>query len=238
MDSQDLLDRFRQDLSDINLPQLWSDDEVFGYIDEVQKSFVRAIGGIPDSSTPNLAQIAVGVGDLTFKYDTRILKMRSAYRLSDGREVRALNFENMAKEGLRFDGCTGPVQLFVIGMDKDTARYVPIPNVADTLVMVTDRLPIETITADDAPQDLEIDDQHHVHLLKGMKALAYNKQDAETFDKSKSKEFEDKFNAYCTKAFKERERRQHKPRSVTYGGLNVGTYIYPYNRSDSRNDNY
>src|SRR5450631_1099193 len=136
MDTQDLVDRFRSDLADVNNPPLWTDDDIYAYIDEAQSSFVRAVGGIPDSSTPNLAVISVAANDTQFVYDTRILKIRSAYRQSDGREVRVLNFENMAKEGLRFNTppTGGPTQLIVIGMDRNTARYIPIPNVADVLV--------------------------------------------------------------------------------------------------------
>ena len=51
-----------------------------------------------------------------------------------------------------------------------------------------------------------------------MAALAYMKQDAETYDKTKSAEFEARFLGYCDMARKEKERREHKTRIVAYGG--------------------
>jgi len=233
MNSQELVDLFRLDMSDVATPPLWSDDEIFGYADEAQKSFVRAIGGIADSSTPNLAVIPVAVNDVSFLYDARILKIRKAFRQSDGAPVLVMNYENVELQGLKFDGSKGPVQMFVTGMDDGLAYYKPIPSVADTLQMMVDRLPLNTLSLADAPQDLEIPEHHHRHLLKGMKALAYGKQDAETFNKSKSEDFERQFNVYGEKAMRERERRIHKNRSVAYGGLSVGSY--PYLKTTSTN---
>ena len=65
----------------------------------------------------------------------------------------------------------------------------------------------------------QIDVQHHRYLLNWIKHLAHEKQDAETYDRGRSVEFRDKFLAYCGQAKAERERREHKYRTVGYGGL-------------------
>jgi hypothetical protein len=52
-----------------------------------------------------------------------------------------------------------------------------------------------------------------------VKALAYGKQDAETFDRTKQKEFEQKFFGYCDQVQAEQRRARHKPRAVAYGGI-------------------
>ena len=65
---------------------------------------------------------------------------------------------------------------------------------------------------------LEIDEQHHLHLLDGMKRLAYRKEDAETYDRGRADQFDAAFYAYCDQAKAERERREHKYRTIPYGG--------------------
>jgi hypothetical protein len=65
----------------------------------------------------------------------------------------------------------------------------------------------------------DIEEDHHLHLLKWMKSLAYQKQDAETFDKTKSTEAEQAFRNYCLQSKTEWERYKTKVRSVVYGGL-------------------
>ena len=52
-----------------------------------------------------------------------------------------------------------------------------------------------------------------------MVALAYNKQDAETYDKSKAEERAAKFLSYCDQAKTEQGRREHKYRTISYGGI-------------------
>jgi len=74
------------------------------------------------------------------------------------------------------------------------------------------------IVDDTHPLD-EIQDEHHLHLLSWMKYHAYNKQDSETFDRTKAQEAEARFRAYCTQVKAEWERYKHKTRVVRYGGV-------------------
>lgn len=222
MDSQGLVSRFRKDMADETAPFLWSDEEVYGYADEAQRTLVREIGGIKDA-TSSIAQLAVSVNAKSVKFADVILKIKTAYKLSDGREISVINVDDMPGLGIKFDGSTGPLRYLIIGMDDTQAFFHPIPNVADTLQCVIERLPRYTITVDQAPQALEVPEKHHMKLLDGMKAQAYNKQDAETFDKRKAEEFEGLFARYCAKAKAERARREHKPRTVAYGGISMGT---------------
>lgn len=52
-----------------------------------------------------------------------------------------------------------------------------------------------------------------------MKHRAYMKQDAETFDRTKADEFEQRFNTYCEQVKREERRKGFKVRSVAYGGI-------------------
>lgn len=222
MDSTGLVSLFRKDMSDEASPPLWSDDEVFGYADDAQKMFARLTGGIADS-TSALTFIGFDINQADFILDSRILKVRKAYRVSDGSPLAVVNYENMEKECVRFDGKKGPLRTIVIGADEKVAYLLPIPSIADAAQLLVDRLPLSTLTEADEPQDLEIAEQHHRHMLEWMKSLAYQKQDAETFDKSKSTEFENKFRAYCEMSRIEKDKRKHVPRSVNYGGIPFST---------------
>jgi hypothetical protein len=51
-----------------------------------------------------------------------------------------------------------------------------------------------------------------------MKHLAHLKQDAETYDRGRADQFRTEFFAYCDQAKAEREKREHKFRTVAYGG--------------------
>ena len=102
-------------------------------------------------------------------------------------------------------------------MDVNKLRLVAPAVADDTLQAIVYRMPLEDITASSTA--FEIDVQHHRHLLNWMKHLAHEKQDAETYDRGRSTEFRDKFLAYCDQAKAERERREHKYRTVAYGGL-------------------
>lgn len=222
MDSQGVVALFRKDVSDETKPYLWTDDEAFGYLNDAQDTLVREIGGIADSTGP-VTYLPCAVGQPVAKFSPLILKVTGAYLASTGAPIKVLNYENLEREGFRLDGTTGTLRAIVTGMDEGYVTLLDRPAVADTIRLIVERMPRDVIDIDHAPQELEVDERHHRKLIIGMKALAYDKQDAETFDKRKAEEFAGQFRQYCAKAKAERERRKHKPRTVAYGGIQMGT---------------
>jgi hypothetical protein len=215
MDSTELLTQFRSDVVDEELPQLWSDTEVFSYIDSAQKQFCREVGGIADASSP-LTTLAVVMDTEWVAASPLILKVRAAY-LPDGAPIEVVNYEDLVSRGFRLDGRTGPVKMLVIGMEAGRYRLYPKPVASTTVQLVVDRLPLKAIT--DADQKLELQDHHKEGLGLWMRHRAYSKQDAETMDKSKALLLKQEFGAYCAAAKKERDRAKHKTRVIQYGGL-------------------
>ena len=225
MDSTALYTRFRSEMRDEVAPYLWSDLDVYTAMDDAQKMFCRLQGGIQDS-TSSITSIAVTAGDTHVSVSPLILKLRYAYRASDGITLDILNFEDLqyrrspsdygVVSPMRLDSRTGALTGVVVGMDKNKLRLINIPVENETINLIVYRLPLETI--DGADQDLEIDEQHHLHLLIWMKHLAHLKQDAETYDRGRSDLFKANFEAYCEQARLEREKREHKYRAVAYGG--------------------
>lgn len=210
MDSTALHDLFRSDVRDEATPYLWSSAEIYSYIDDAQKMFCRLEGGISDA-TSAVAQVAAVASQPFSTISPKILKIRQLVR-ADGQFIEMLNFEDLCKT----DILTGPLRYAVSGMEPNKLRWVPIPIANETVSMVVYRMPLLAITG--TGQALEIDEQHHRHLLNWMKHLAHQKQDAETYDKGRSDMFRAEFQAYCDLAKHEREKREHKYRTIGYGG--------------------
>lgn len=118
-----------------------------------------------------------------------------------------------------FDGRSGPVSAIVIGLERTKIRIWPVP--AEDVVIETTvfRLPLQPVNNATKSQQLEVDVQHHTHLLRWVKSRAYGKQDSEAFDKTKAREFEQSFLQYCEDSKIEDRRLRHKTRVVAYGGL-------------------
>jgi len=220
-----LLALFRAEVRDEVAPYLWADAEVLAYLDDAQKMFCRLTGGIADASSA-ITQLTATAGDEFLSFSPRILKLRSARLRADGRTLELLNLEDLETSylssdygvhgGYRIDSRPGTVRALVLGMQANSARLVAIPVEDTEIALVVYRMPLEDIAATD--DELEIDEQHHRHLLLWMKHLAHMKQDAETYDRGRAEEFRTGFLVYCDRAKAERERREHKYRAITYGG--------------------
>lgn len=225
MDSTALLKEFRTETRDRVGPNyLWSDAEIYGYMDDAQRMFCRLTGGIADASS-DITQLTAPAGEAFVEVSPLILKFRRVAR-SDGREVEILNIEDLQgssgpadyghRAAVRLDNTQGDVQAVITGIDANKLRLLRVPAADETLSLIVYRLPLTSITG--AGQAIEIDEQHHRHLLLWMRHLAHLKQDAETFDRGRSDTSRLAFIAYCDQAKAERERREHKHRTVAYGG--------------------
>lgn len=219
---------FRRDMNDAVVPYLWSAEEVLAYAADAYSMFFRLTGGISDSSNDDATLVSASAGEPFSDLHPSILTVRDpAYREADGVPVKIINYEDLPVLGDNDYGMAQPrlltlvegeIRYGVIGMEPDKIRWINVPSVAQDIRLSVYRLPLEEITKED--QELtDLASRHHFHLLKWMKALAYQKQDAETFDRSKSRECEADFRTYCAEVKAEWERKKHKPRTVAYGGI-------------------
>jgi hypothetical protein len=226
MDSTELLERFRADVRDVAAPYLWSDEEVFGYMNDAYITYFRRIGGIGDA-TSDITRIDVVADEAFAEISPAILQVRYAYRTSDERAISVINFEDVGKiiqedygvcRPMTISSETGPVSAMIIGMEPNKVRWMKVPEDDDVVQLYVYRIPVEPITELDQ-EFVDLDERHHLHLLKGMKALAYMKQDAETFNPDLAAANDQAFRAYCEESRLEWERYKHKPRTVSYGGI-------------------
>lgn len=229
MTADDLYDLFRSDVVDAVEPYLWSDTEVWAYMNDAYRMFVRLTGGIPDASS-SLTRLNLVAGRATNSVSPLILRFRSAYLLSDGTELKIINEAELPRltasdygqnNPQRRNLLTGKVTHMVTGSDRSASngvvRWVYIPDAADTVQLSVQRLPLDTIGP--RSEFTEIGEEHHEHLMLWMKHRAYGKQDAETFDRGRRDEFGQAFRAYCAEAKVEWNRYRSHNMSVAYGGL-------------------
>lgn len=218
MNSSELLDLFRSEMSDKVEPFLWSDEDVFGYENDAQVMHCRKTDGIADATTLAVTAIAVTPSTDWVDLHPKIIRIRSATRSDTGRDIDIINRDDMPLRRWYFDGALGSVKALVIGMQANKARVFPKSNETVTVNLTVFRLPLVPIS-DAGDQEFEIEEQHHRHLLLWMKHLAYLKQDAETYDRTRAEEFEQKALAYWAKVKEEDRRKAFKVRTVAYGGI-------------------
>lgn len=235
----ELQEEFRAQVKDEDAPYLWSDDEVFRYIVDAQDMYVRLIGGIADETvaaptSAQLGDIPLVVGTAYAAVSPYILRFRRA-KLVTG--LTPILFSNQA--GLRHlrtthddyglqafteifnDADKGEVVAAVLGIKQHQVRWWRVPAVIDSCRVMVFRLPLpRLVDTDDGSPQLEIDEQHHRHLLMWMKHLAYSKQDAEVYDKQAAAKNKEDFEAYCFKARQETERLRFRPRVVQFSDWN------------------
>jgi hypothetical protein len=226
MRSDELYDLFRADVVDDVSPYLWSDTEVYRYMNDAYFMFVRLTGGIPDVES-RATSIPIVAGERDAELDASVLRIREAYLESNDHELRIINaqdLEELTREDYgiirNMNNFTDPgeVRYMVIGMQDQLVRWVQVPAEDDTARLIIERLPFDQITCGGQSFD-GVREEHHYHLLKWMRHLAYRKQDADSFNLVKSDQEEAAFYAYCRMAKNEKDRRRHKVRVVSYGGL-------------------
>ena len=212
MTTTELLALFRSEVFDLELPYLWSDALIYGYIDDAQKQFCRDTNGIADSRS---FTITIVPGTEWYTFDTKILKLRDAVVRGTGIPMPIISVEKMEETRMRFDGTVGSTRALISGLEEYTLRSWPVPNEAATIELRTFRLP-ETV---DVGDDLEIPEQHQRNILHWVKHRAYSVQDSETFDKGAADRYRKLHDDYCIRARSEQNRIRRPVSNVAYGGI-------------------
>lgn len=235
MELQRLISHFRDQVSDKAAPYLWDDDEALLFAIDAQDMLVRKIGGISDMTVPaasdpdslRLHDLVLTANEPYTAFSPYILRVRSARLVTAKRNVNIIAEGDVAMQRTNDYGFVwtqvldddevGQVDAGVIGIIDGQLRWFKVPEENDSCRLHIYRLPYPRIVQQE--DDLEIDEQHHLHLTMWMKYLAYSKEDAETYDKTLAETNRRAFLAYCDTARDEKDRQRFKPRIVQYGGL-------------------
>lgn len=228
MTADELHDQFREDVKDTAKPYFWSPAEVFGYMDDAYKMFVRLTGGIADF-TSNISRVDIVAGEAVGALDKRILRVMEAYRLSDAGKITVVNQTDMTfasgndyglTRQLYADTTPGAVRYMVIGLERGKCKWVQVPDADDVAQLHIYRLPAKKIDAGEGDFEFdEIGEEHVPNLTLWMRYRAYRKADADSFGAGLADEFKAQFQEYCDMTKAEWERYKAKPREVIYGGL-------------------
>jgi len=234
--------RFRTDVDDaVGGSQgedfLWSDEEIFEYMDEAQRVFVRRTHLLRKAFpfTPTLTSLAFTASGATgfLSNSPKIIKTLNARMTTNANAdpLTVVSFEElntgffMRDYGLIFtgdwQGKTGPARFLVTNMQEDMYRLVPIPTIDDVLELIVEHLPLNDVTeASTVLEVTEREDQKTILLL--MKSLAFLKQDADVYDKELSEKFEAAFERKAEDRRREIRRQRFRAGSIKYGGIPLG----------------
>lgn len=213
MISDTLLDHFRSQMFDTVEEYLFSDEEIFRWMDDAQRMFCRLTQGISDVTNPLVVQIPVVTGQAYAQMHEKILRVRRASLASTGHWLDIKNIDDFG----RLDDSQGPIYSMIIGLEPQVVRWYHVPAQDDMVNLMVFRLPLTSITWFN--EELEIPEEHHLHLVPWMQALAYRKHDSETYNDAAAKQYDAVFREYCARVKLEQERLEYKPRTVAYGGI-------------------
>lgn len=240
----ELVLRFRRDTDDVEGGSggedfLWSDDEVFDYMDEAQREFVRRTHILRKTHpfTPEITEVTytAPVGDPVnldgfITPNPQIIRPLRArmQTLSNRDPLQIVTAEDLdggllvRDYGTFFTGDwqskVGPARFLVTNMQEDMWRLAPIPTVSDTLELTVEHMPLLTLSCGSPSFEVkEREDQ--LTILTFMKHLAYGKQDADTYDKELSDRFEAAFEKKADNRRREVRRSRFRHVGMRYGGI-------------------
>ena len=240
--------RFRRDVDDVeggasNEDFLWSDEEVFDYMDEAQRVFVRRTHILRKTHpfTPAITEIVytapvgtpVNLDGFVTQNPQIIRPLRARMSVAQNRNPLQIVTAEDLDEGILirdygtfFTGDwqtkTGPARFLVTNLQEDMWRLAPIPIIDDILELTVEHMPLETVTCDNVTLEVtEREDQ--MTMLLFMKHLAFGKQDADTYDKELSDRFENAFEKKADDRRREVRRSRFRHTGMRYGGIALDT---------------
>lgn len=235
MTPESLADLFRSDIEDTDADDpLWTDVEIFGYMDQSAKQFARTTDYFADASTTEIVDVAVTATEKFVSLDPRITKIRGARLAGSGIEITPKTYANVNQSGygrdaydnyafsspINWENSIGNPTIIITDLEKDKGRLVPIPVSDDIINLFVYRLPLLDITEDSATFEItEVEYQRG--LMYYMKYLAYQKNDSDVYNEQLSEAsfvLADSFMDRAKSALR-RQRFSSTIGTVRYGGL-------------------
>lgn len=238
---EELKDRFRREVDDIKggsqgEDYLWSDDDVFGYMDVAQRKFVRRTKilrkGSPAVDTPTLTTLAFTASGATgfLTISDKIIRILNARMRTTANSdpLDIVPFEEL-NEGFftrdygsvfvgNWQAKLGQARILTTNFSENLVRLVPIPVEDDTVELIVEHMPLNTVNCNSTALEVtEFEDQ--LIILDYMRSLAFLKQDADTYDPDLSSKFERLFDKNADERRREIKRTRFRARATRYGGI-------------------
>lgn len=217
-----LASRFRSDVddkitdvggSDYNC--LWSNEDVYGYMTAACDRVAKDTGAMQ-----KVMHLPVVAGEATTRCPDYVTEIRSARLVGLNKPIRQVNTNapghSVTRDyGLAFNDfrdlfdSSGVPDVFIRDYDAKALRFAPNPNIDDTLEIQCETLPT---MAQQAGMPLPFTDtSEQLLVLYFMKAQAYRKQDAETEDLVRAREYDALYAHWVSERKYELQRYRRSP---------------------------
>lgn len=193
MKRPELLAAWRSLVDDEAQPYLWDDDDAQRYLDAAHREAAARARLIRDSTTAAVCSVAVVANTAGYALHASIIDVERAKLSTDTETLELTSTEELDRTAPGWESLTGSPSHLALDREGLTfkATLAAKPSAASTMSLVVFRLPLASINSDD--DSPEFAEQWHYGLIKWMAHLSYCKQDAETRNDAKAKQYADEF---------------------------------------------
>ena len=196
----------------------WSNEELTRFINEAQNRVCLDALAIKDSTT---FSISVTTGIASYSLDSRIIQIKGIYLSSTGKELVEQEYEDLySRQNWRT--VTGTPTHYMIDIDTGKIQLYPKPEADDTINIVAYRLPLTQLDWELSEiQSSELRLEYQIPMLNWAAYLAYQKDEANTFDPQRATYFRQLYSADFTynSPYSDIRRRRSSNRPIGYGGI-------------------
>jgi len=161
----------------------WTNEELTNLINEAILQVHRRILLIKDASGDY--DITVGSGDSDYALDDRIIRIKGAKLVSNGKQLVRAEIEDLW--GLDdWDGKVATPTSYVVDYETGGFKLYPIPVVDDTVKLLVYRTETNPLVWASNSVSPEMTTRYQIPMLNYAAHLAYNKDEANTFDPKRS----------------------------------------------------
>jgi hypothetical protein len=196
----------------------WSNEELTRFINEAERQACRSSLLLKEASDDLDIELVEDVS--TYTHSPRIINIKNAYLGSTNTELRRVEVEDLYQIP-RWKSVVGVPNRYIVDYATKVIRFYPTPVSDDTVNIIAYTLPrreMDWVSRDiDTP---EIKEQYHLPLLHYAAYLAYQKENANTFDPQRSEKFKLLFHSEFSdsSAYSETRRERTRYRPIKYGG--------------------
>jgi len=180
MNVKELIANYRRLSDDTVQPYFWSDQELIGYANQVERDAAGRGKLIMDVETSDVCRYRVRAGQPIIELDPRVVEVRRARLLAQDKALAIRGWREIEELTPNWDSTTGTPAVAMPDLKSACLYLSPTPTADDSLTCAIFRLPLNDMAApDDSP---EINPRYHLNLVHGMLAIGYGKHDSECFD--------------------------------------------------------
>ncbi len=204
---------------DENVQLRWSNEELTVFINEAfRQAHRRSL--LIKKVEPTFA-LTVVTGTSEYALDPRIIRVKGTLLASTGKALTQTEYEDIV-EVTHWATKTGTPTNYIIDYGTNQLILFPTPIVDDTVSLLVHREELTPLDWADPTGEPEIAERYQLPALYYAAYLAYNKDEANTFDPQRAQYnhtlFATEFGSE-TSAYSEARRVRSRRRGIAYGGL-------------------